>query len=463
MIRLVIVGGSDAGISAALRAKELDPGVVLTVVVGDEFPNFSICGLPYYISREVADWRDLAHRTVREIEDAGIRLLPGMNVVSVDTEAKQVTMAHASAATTRLEYDKLVLGTGALSMRPQIAGLDENGVFLLRTLPDSFGIQEFLDRKAPKRAVIVGGGYIGMEMCEALRARGIEVTVVEYTESVMTSIDADFAGPIRETLIEHGVEVCTGTGVESIGREADRLIVRGSDGFDSFADMVLVAVGAVPNTALGRAMGIAAGVKGAFRVNRRMETNIPDVYAAGDCAETWHRVLQRNAYMPLGTVAHKQGRIAGENAVGGNAEFAGTLGTQSVKIFDKVVARTGLSGREARVEGFTPVSADFEAWDHKAYYPDARKLRIRVTADRETRRLLGAQIIGAYGTEVSKRIDILAAALCHGATADEFTGYDLSYTPPLSSPWDPVQMAVQELEKVLSPPSSIRIRVSSTT
>ena len=370
-------------------------------------------------------------------------------MTSVDTESKRVTIADESDAATGLDYDKLVIATGALSHRPRMAGLDGPGVFLLRTLPDSFALEEFLERKTPKKAVIVGGGYIGMEMCEALTTRGIEVTVVEYTESVMTSIDADFSVRIRDTLTGHGVALHTGIGVESIQTKGDKLIVQGTNGLSLPADMVLVAVGAVPHTALGRSIGIETGVKGAIKVNRRMETNVPDVYAAGDCAETWHRILQKNAYMPLGTVAHKQGRVAGESALGGKAEFAGTLGTQSVKIFDKVVARTGLNEKEARGAGFQPVTADSEAWEHKVYYPPSHRLHIRVTADRESRKLLGAQMIGAYGTEVSKRIDIFAAALYHGATVDEFMGYDLSYTPPLSSPWDPVQMAVQKLERVL--------------
>ena len=450
MKNLVIVGGSDAGISAALRARELDLGIVPTVIVADDFPNFSICGLPYYISHEVTDWRNLAHRTREDIETAGIRLMLCCTATSVDTMTKQVTALNASGTATRLDYDKLVIGTGALSQRPRMAGLDNPGVFLLRTLPDSFAIEEFLSRRAPKKAVIVGGGYIGMEMCEALSVRGIKVTVVEYTESVMTSIDADFSRRIEDTLTVHGVTVCTGIGIESIETKGDALIVEGSDGFGLLADMVLVAVGSVPNTDLGRSIGIETGVKGAFKVNHRMETNIPDVYAAGDCAETRHRILQKNTYIPLGTVAHKQGRIAGENALGASAEFDGTLGTQSVKIFDKVVARTGLNEKEARDAGFSPATADFETWDHKVYYPPAQKLYIRVTADRTTGRLLGAQMIGAHGTEVSKRIDIFAAALFHGATMKEFLRYDLSYTPPLSSPWDPVQMAVQHLERVLS-------------
>jgi len=177
---------------------------------------------------------------------------------------------------------------------------------------------------------------------------------------------------------------------------------------------------------------------------------IPDVYAAGDCVETWHRILNQFVYLPLGTIAHKQGRIAGENAIGGKKEFAGTLGTQSVKIFNKVVTRTGLSEKEAKTAGFKPMSADLETWDHKVYYPPAEKLLIRVTADQVSKKLLGAQIIGSYKTEVSKRIDIFAAAIFHNITVNEFSDYDLSYTPPLSSPWDPVQMAAQNLGKKLN-------------
>ncbi|HEX2966251.1 MAG TPA: FAD-dependent oxidoreductase [Syntrophorhabdaceae bacterium] len=445
MTKLIIIGGSDAGISAALRAKELDPRITPTVIVADEYPNFSICGLPYYISHEVKDWKDLAHRTVQQIEEAGIKLLLGRTAKSVDMSNRLVTIVDTSGTVTHLEYNRLILGTGALSMRPPIAGIDESGVFLLRTIPDGRAIEQFLTLHTPKSAVIVGGGYIGMEMCEALTTRGISVTVVEFTDSVMTSIDSDFGKPIRETLVEHGVSVHTGIGIDSISGESGRLLVKGTNGFGVPADIVIVAVGAIPNTALGTAMGIATGIKGAFKVNRRMETNIPDVYAAGDCVETWHRILQKNTYLPLGTVAHKQGRVAGENAAGCNAEFAGALGTQSVKIFDRVVARTGLNEREAQKEGFRPVTADIETWDHKVYYPAAQKLHIRVTADRQTRRILGAQIIGAHGTEVSKRIDTFAAAIYHEATVDAFLEYDLSYTPPLSSPWDPVQLAVEKL------------------
>ncbi len=262
---VVIIGGSDAGISAALRMTELDPAVVPLVIVGDDFPNFSICGLPYYISHEVADWRDLAHRTAQDIEGQGIKLLMGRKATSIDAGSREVSITDNSGATIRATYDELVIATGALSLRPRMAGLDNPGVFLLRTLPDSFAIEEFIRRTSPKSALIVGGGYIGMEMCEAFTTRGIKVTVVEYTESVMTSIDADFSRRIRDTLTKHGVTVHTGIGVESIDSDGDELVVKGTDGFSLPADMVLVAVGAVPNTALGRSIGVETGTRGASR------------------------------------------------------------------------------------------------------------------------------------------------------------------------------------------------------
>jgi NADPH-dependent 2,4-dienoyl-CoA reductase/sulfur reductase-like enzyme len=334
-------------------------------------------------------------------------------------------------------------------LKPKISGIDHPGVFFLRWMPDCFAIDEFINKRNPKTAVIIGAGYIGMEMSEALTKRGVKVTVVEFAESVMPSVDVDFGIKIREMLTQNGITVNNNITIESIDKIGNQLIVKGTNHFETATDMVLVAVGSVPNTTLGQSIRIDTGIKGAFKVNLKMETNIPDVYAAGDCVETWHRILKSYTYLPLGTIAHKQGRIAGENAVGGNKEFAGTLGTQSVKIFDKVVARTGLNENEAIKAGFQPVSVDFETWDHKVYFPPADKIYIRVTADQKTKKILGAQMLGTFKTEVSKRLDIFAIAIFHGITVNEFSDYDLSYTPPLSSPWDPVQMAVQNLEKKL--------------
>jgi NADPH-dependent 2,4-dienoyl-CoA reductase/sulfur reductase-like enzyme len=441
--RLVIVGGSDAGISAGLRAKELDPGCEATIVVADRFPNYSICGLPFYLSGEVRDWRALAHRTIEEISEAGISLLLGHTARALDTANHRVSIVEEGGHPKHLHYDQLIIATGATSVHPTISGLNLPGVYLLRYMADAFAIHQHLERLAPRSVVIIGGGYIGMEMADALTRRGLKVTVVEHAESVLKTVDNKFGNLISAELQRQGIIVETEVRVERIVRKGTKLCVEGSNQFQMTADFVLVGVGVAPNSDLAQAAGIELGGKGAIRVTRRMKTNLPDVYAAGDCVETWHHLLKRLTYLPLGSTAHKQGRIAGENAVGGTREFAGTLGTQVVKVFDLVIARTGLRDDEATHAGFDPFTIEATTWDHKVYYPDAHEVRIRVTGDRKTGHLLGAQMIGHIHGEVAKRIDVFATALFHGMRVEELNDLDLSYTPPLSSPWDPVQVGAQ--------------------
>ncbi len=449
MAHLVIIGGSDAGISAALRARELDPSIEPTLVVADSYPNFSICGLPFYLSGEVSDWRSLAHRTRDEIEEAGIRLLLDHCAKAIDLNRKIVRIADTGGQTSELSYDRLIIATGAESIKPDIKGIDLPGVFLLRWMGDSFAVHKWITEHKPQSAFIVGGGYIGMEMADALSLRGLSVTVVEFAETVLTTVDRPLGEKVATELERRSVNVATGVGIESIETEGKCLAVKGTKGFSARADLVLVAVGCRPSTTLAAGAGIQTGIRGAIKVNRRMQTNVPHIYAAGDCAETWHNLLNRNTYLPLGTTAHKQGRIAGENAVGGNREFAGSLGTQAVKIFDLVAARTGLRDSEAQEAGLDPFTDQFETWDHKVYYPGAEKMIVRITGDRTTGRLLGAQILGHRKSEVSKRIDIFAAALFNNLTVEQLSDLDLSYTPPLSSPWDPIQMASQAWFKKL--------------
>lgn len=443
MQRLFIVGGSDAGISAALRAREVAPEWKVTVAVADRYPNFSICGIPYFLSKEVAEAGNLAHRKASDIEALGIELLLDHRIDRIDAAKHRVLGRDGDGNASEHSYDRLVIGTGANSVSPPIPGMDLPGVFLLRWMGDTLAFENHLTTKSPKHVVIVGGGYIGLEMAEALTRRGLQVTVIEMTASVMTTIDPDLGQKVGAELQRNGVRVLAGQAISSIVGDNDGLRIEGSNNFAYSADMILVAVGARPNTALAQAAGVALGARGALQVNRRMETNLPDVFAAGDCVETWHRIAQTNSYLPLGTTAHKQGRIAGENAVGGDRTFEGSLGTQSVRLFDYVVARTGFHDRDAANAGFDPLSVDSISWDHKIYYPGAKEMTIRVTGDRASGRLLGAQMIGHYGTEVSKRIDIFAAAIHHGMTVEQLGDLDLSYTPPLSSPWDPVQMAGQ--------------------
>jgi NADPH-dependent 2,4-dienoyl-CoA reductase/sulfur reductase-like enzyme len=288
-----------------------------------------------------------------------------------------------------------------------------------------------------------------MEMADALTLRGLSVTVVEFAETVLTTVDRPLGEKVATELERHGVKVVIGVGIESIQAEGKSLTVQGTNGFCTNADLVLVAVGCRPSTTLAEKAGIETGFKGAIKVNRRMQTNLPDVFAAGDCVETWHNLLNSYTYLPLGTTAHKQGRIAGENVVGGNREFAGSLGTQAVKIFDLVAARTGLRDIEAQEAGINSFTDQFETWDHKVYYPGAENMSIRITGDQTTGRLLGAQILGHRKSEVSKRIDIFAAAIFSKMTVEQLSDLDLSYTPPLSSPWDPIQMAAQAWIKIV--------------
>src|SRR5580692_9861229 len=432
-MHVVMIGGSDAGISAALRARELDPGAEVTVVLEDAYPNFSICGIPYYLSGEVTHWRNLAHRTLADLEAAGMRLRLDTTARRIDVPDRKLLVTTAAGGEEVLGYDKLVIGTGAVPVRPPIGGLTGQdalgrgeGVHLLHSMGDTFAVMATLEQAAPASAVIVGGGYVGLEMADALTVRGLAVTQMEQLPEVLPTVDPELGALVHAELAARGVEVLTGTAVRSVAK-ADpgapgRLRVEAVTGVDEpvtrHADLVLVVVGVRPDTSLAVSAGATLGAKGAIAVDRGMRTALPDVYAAGDCVATYHRLLGET-YLPLGTTAHKQGRVAGENAFGGNREFAGSLGTQVVKIFDQAAARTGLRDHEAAAAGFDPVTIGAEADDHKAYYPGSHRIHMRFTGDRATGRLLGVQLLGHKDAGIAKRIDIAAAAIYSGLAVDE--------------------------------------------
>jgi NADPH-dependent 2,4-dienoyl-CoA reductase/sulfur reductase-like enzyme len=463
-MHLVAIGGSDAGISAALRARELDPAVEVTVVVADRYPNFSICGIPYLVSGEVSRWQDLAHRTIADLEATGMRLRLDTVARGIDVAGRRLAVTDAAGREELIAYDALVVGTGAVPVRPPIEGLagtdplgPDDGVHLLHSMGDTFAVMRTLEETTPARAVIVGAGYIGLEMAEALVARGLAVTQIEQLPEVLPTVDPELGGLVHDQLVEHGVDVQCRTKVTGIRRAGagapGRLEVRAESEAGSsvfFADLVLVVVGVRPDAELAAAAGAELGAKGAVAVDRRMRTNLPDVLAAGDCVTTHHRLLG-TTYLPLGTTAHKQGRVAGENALGGQREFAGSLGTQVVKIFDMVAARTGLRNHEAIAARFDPVTVGHEADDHKAYYPGSHRIAMRYTGDRHTGRLLGVQLFGHRHSEIAKRIDIAAVAIFHSMTVDAVSDLDLSYTPPLGSPWDAVQAGAQAWVREVRP------------
>jgi NADPH-dependent 2,4-dienoyl-CoA reductase/sulfur reductase-like enzyme len=453
-MHMIAVGGSDAGISAALRAREVDPGADVTVVVADAYPNFSICGIPYYVSGEVPHWRNLAHRSIADLEATGMALRLDTAARRIDVAGRKLLVTGADGAEDILAWDQLVIGTGAVPARPPIAGLDAlgpaDGVHLLHSMDDTFAVMRTLEETSPESAVIVGAGYIGLEMAEALAARGLAVTQVEQLPEVLPTVDPQLGALVRAQLEAGGVTVLSGIAVRGVSRaEAGapaRLRVNATapsgEAVTLHVGLVLVVTGVRPETSLAVSAGAALGARGAISVDQAMRTGLPGVYAAGDCAVTRHRLLGET-WLPLGTTAHKQGRVAGENAAGGRREFAGSLGTQVVKVFDHAAARTGLRDHEATAAGYDPATVAWEADDHKAYYPGSHRIAMRLTGDRATGRLLGVQLFGHKDAEIAKRIDIAAAAIYSGLTVDEVSDLDLSYTPPLGSPWDAIQAGAQ--------------------
>jgi NADPH-dependent 2,4-dienoyl-CoA reductase/sulfur reductase-like enzyme len=448
-VRVLVIGGSDAGIEAGLQAAARGAGVDL--LVADGYPNFSVCGIPYYLSGEVADWRALAHRDQAALEAAGLTLHLDTRATGIDIADHRVQARGPRGEELEFGYDRLVVATGALPQRPPIAGLDTlgpgAGVHVLHSIGDALTVARSLDRAPGLGVVIVGGGYIGLEMVEALTRRGLDLTVLEALPQLMSTVDPELAGEVANTLEGNGVRVHTGTAVTAVERDWRGLHVHAKTGERSRswqASTVLVVTGVRPDTELAAAAGLTLGIRGTIAVDRGMRTTAADVYAAGDCVRTYHRLLDRHVYLPLGSTAHKQGRVAGVNATGGDTVFAGSLGTQVVRVFDRVIAATGLREAQAREAGFDPLVADRTADDHKAYYPGATPLRMRIVGDRRTGRLLGAQLIGRYGAEVAKRVDIFATAISFGATVEDLPRLDLSYTPPLGSPFDAVQHAADD-------------------
>lgn len=314
--KIVIIGGSDAAVSAALRARERSRDADITLLFADHYPNFSICGLPFYLSGEVADWKKLAHRTFDEIEREGIRLMAGLSATGIFPKDKKIEAATTKGDVRTIPYDKLIVCTGGASMVPQWPGIDLPGVFFLRWMTDGLAISAYLEKRRPSSLIIIGAGYIGMEMADAMVRRGLAVSVVEYAPSTLTTFDSRMGAVVEEELIRHGVSVFTSFSVSGISSSADQLIVHSKEGRALAADMILVAAGSRPETSLALTAGITTGFKNAICVNRKMETNLQDVYAAGDCVETYSRLLGKNIYLPLGSTAYKQGRIAGENAAG---------------------------------------------------------------------------------------------------------------------------------------------------
>ncbi len=439
--RVVVIGGDAGGMSAAAQARRMRPVDELEIVAFERgsFTSYAACGLPYLVGGEVGDVEDLVARTPEEFRATGVDVRTRHEVTGIDTDARVVSVRDLDVGTdASVSYDELLIATGAVPVRPPFPGIDATGVFDLRTIPDAEAVSAAVPDA--RRAVVVGGGYIGLEVAEAFALRGLEVTVVELAEQPMVTLDADMASSVTEALERLGIEVRLGEGVRSFDVDAEGQVTAVVTSAGSVpADVVVVGLGARPNAALAAAAGIPVGDSGGIVVDRRQRTPVDHVWAAGDCVESFHRVSRRGVSIALGTHANKQGRVAGTNLGGGYATFGGVLGTAITRVGDLEVARTGLNEREATAAGFAFVTATNTSKSRAHYYPGAEPVTVKLVAERGSGRLLGGQIVGGSGA--AKRIDVVATALWNEMTVADMGGMDLAYSPPFSPVWDPVLLA----------------------
>lgn len=437
--QLIVIGGVAAGMSAAAKAKRTDRDMEVTVYEKGPYISYGACGLPYYIAGDIADPQALIARTPEQMEKQGIHVHLHHRVTAIDPAAGILTI-HDRKAKRELaaSYDRLVIATGARPVEPPLPGHHLDGIFGLRPLESGIAIRRFIAEHEPRRAVILGGGYIGVEMAETFRRLGLEVTIVVRSGQVMrTTVDDDVRALIHAELARHGVEIVTDIPSAFEGRDRVEAVVTSSGRFP--CDVVLLGLGAQPNVEMAHQAGVALGPTGAIATDERMATNLPGIYAAGDCAEVRHMVTGRPAYIPLGSTANKQGRVAGENAAGGQATFEGVVGTTVVRCFDLIVATTGLTVRQARAEGLAASETMIQAQDIAHYMPGSAPIHVKLVAEEASGRLLGGQIAGQKG--VAKRIDVLATALYGRMTVDDLRRLDLSYAPPFAPAWDPILVA----------------------
>jgi len=453
--RLVVIGGDAAGMSAASAAKSL-LGDALEVVALERgrWTSYSACGIPYWISGDVTSADSLVARSPQEHRKRGIDVRVRTEATAIDLEAGRVEVRGPRGGTSRIPYDVLMLGTGATPIRPDLPGADAEGIFGVQTLEHGAAILAALEAHRPRRAVVVGGGYIGVEMAEACVRRGLKVTLVDQAEQPMGRLDPELGARIAVAMQGMGIDVRTGVEVTGFDVRAGRVGAVATSAGAIETDMVVLGIGVRPDVRLAGEAGLRLGALGGLRTDASMRCDArEEVYAAGDCVETWDRLREEWVYVPLGTHANKQGRVAGLTIAGRRARVPGVVGTAVTKVCDLEIALTGLTEGDAAAAGIDAVAATIETTTTAGYWPKSEPMVLKMVARRSDRRVLGAQIIGHQGAAI--RIDTCAMALWAQMTVDELVFTDLAYAPPFSSVWDPVQVAARAVVSALdrgSPP-----------
>ena len=448
-MKVVIVGGVAGGASAAARIRRLDEHAQIIMIERSGYVSYANCGLPYYVGGVIKEQEELTLQTPESFWDRfRIDVRVRQEVTAIDPEGKTVTVHTLDSGKFYTEtYDKLILAPGAKPTVPALSGVDSERVFTLRTVEDTLRIRRFVEDQKPKTAVLAGGGFIGLEMAENLAEMGIAVTIVQRPKQLLAPLDADMASFIHARMRAHGVTLRLGETVEGFRQDGCEMatLLEGTEPLRS--DMVLLAIGVTPDTHLAKEAGLELGIRGSIVVNERMETSAPDIYAVGDAVEVTHFVTGQKALISLAGPANKQGRIAADNICGGNSRFTGSQGSSVLKVFDLTAASTGINEKAAQAAGIAYDKVILFPASHAAYYPGAQSLTMKALYEKETLRLLGAQIVGREGAD--KRIDVLATAIRAGMTALELTELDLAYAPPYSTAKDPVNMAgfmIEDLE-----------------
>ena len=440
-MKVLIVGGVAGGATAAARIRRLDETAEITVFERSGYISYANCGLPYYIGGVITDPEELTLQTPESFFSRfRINMKVHHEVTAIHPNQKTISVRNLETGEEFEEsYDKLLLSPGAKPTQPRLPGVGIKKVFTLRTVEDTFHIKEYINKNQPKSAVLAGGGFIGLELAENLKELGIDVTIVQRPKQLMNPFDADMASFIHSEMRKHGVKLALGHTVEGFEEKDGGIDILLKDEMPLHADMVVLAIGVTPDTHLAKEAGLELGIKGSIVVNDRMETSVPDIYAAGDAVQVKHYVTGQEALISLAGPANKQGRIIADNICGGDSRYPGSQGSSVIKVFDMTAATTGMNETNARKAGLDVDTVILSPMSHAGYYPGGKVMTMKVVFEKETYRLLGAQIVGYEG--VDKRIDVLATAIHAGMKATELKDLDLAYAPPYSSAKDPVNMA----------------------
>lgn len=447
-MKVVIIGGVAGGATAAARIRRLDEKAEIVVFERTGYISYANCGLPYFIGDVITDSEELTLQTPESFFSRfHINMKVHHEVTAIHVDKKSVSVKNLESGEEFEEtYDKLILSPGAKPTQPRLPGIGIEKLFTLRTVEDTFRIKEYINQNHPKSVVLTGGGFIGLELGENLKELGMDVTIVQRPKQLMNPFDVDMASFIHSEMRKNGVNLVLGYTVEGFEEKDGGVDVLLKDGKPLYADMVVQAIGVTPDTHLAKKAGLELGIKGSIVVNDRMETSVPDIYAAGDAVQVKHYVTGQDALISLAGPANKQGRIIADNICGGDSRYLGSQGSSVIKVFDMTAAVTGINEKNARKAGLDVDTVILSPMSHAGYYPGGKVMTMKVVFEKETYRLLGAQIVGYEG--VDKRIDVLATAIHAGLKATQLKDLDLAYAPPYSSAKDPVNMAGFMIENI---------------